>query len=142
MVENKQKTGQSQYNLNESDFLLLADLQREGFYIRNHKKNYPEALERWKSVRMLIDARFEEDETKKLDDIQTDFWKRPKEINIPKNLSDYSAFGNVSPRTNYINQIRRRYQLNKLDEYITYLRQLMKIYRICMTDVEKKIRLD
>jgi len=140
MDNNTEKKGLSHYNLNESDFLLLADLQREGFTIRNAKKNYPESFGRWKSVRMLIDARFEDGELKELDEIEKGFWDRP---NIKSDhLSNECSFGDMSPRKKYLKQKRRVHQLRKLDEYITKLRKLMKTYKIAMTDTQTKERLD
>lgn len=141
MDNNKEKKGLSHYNLNESDFLLLADLQREGFTMRNSKKNYPEALNRWKSVRMLIDARFSKPEKTTLNKIEKDFWGKPK-INVPDNLTDVCSFGDMSPRKKYILRQYRIHQLHELDKYITKLRELMKDYKISMTDTQTKDKLD
>lgn len=141
MDNNTEKKGLSHYNLNESDFLLLADLQREGFTMRNSKKNYPEALNRWKSVRMLIDARFEDTENEDLDKLEKEFWSKPK-LQVPSNLSNECSFGDMSPRKIYIKQQYRIHKLRKLDLYITKIRQLMKDYKISMTDTQAKEKLD
>ena len=63
-MENQQSLGQSKYNLNESDFVLLGELQKAAFFYRNEKKNYTESFERWVSIRLMIDARFEKEESK------------------------------------------------------------------------------
>ncbi len=141
MNDNEEKKGLSHYNLNESDFLLLADLQREGFTMRNAKKNYPEALNRWKSARMLIDARFSPEENKELDEIEEAFWGKP-DIKVPDHLSDLCSFGDMSPRKKYILRRHRVHQLHELDRYITKLRVLMKEYKIAMTDTQTKDKLD
>lgn len=142
MVDNNtKKTGQSHYNLNETDFLLLADLQREAFQLRNVKKNYIASFERWRSIRMLIDARFDDKETKILDEIEESFWK-PQEIQVPDKLSGISSFGNKSPKKTYIIKIIRSRKLKVLDEYITQIRALMKLHKIAMTDLETKAMLE
>ena len=142
MVDNNEKSGQNYYNLNETDFLLLADLQREAFRLRNTKKDYIESLQRWKSVRMLIDARFEKTEREALDKIEEEFWEGPKNLDLPKGINDNRSFGDASPEKKYITKRKRSHQLSKLDEYTIKLRELMKSYRIAMTGLEKKDKLD
>jgi len=140
-MENKENKSQSKYNLNESDFLLLGKLQEEAFYYRNIKRDYYASLERWVSVRVMVGSRFETSECEELDNIHTEFSKIPK-IKMPNNLSRVPSFGNLSPRSKFIKTILTSHKISILDKYSMKLRLLMRLYKIALTDLEKKAELD
>lgn len=132
MVDNIEKKGESKYNLNESDFRLIGDLQQQAFYYRNERKNYYEAFQRWVSIRLLLDSRFTPDENKELDKIEEKFMIMPKPEDLP-------YFNNSQIPMNKKRVVYKIYTLNK---YIKKLRELMKKYKIALTDMDRKVRLD
>lgn len=132
---------QSKYNLNESDFMLIGELQKEAFYYRNTKRNYSEAFQRWVSISLMIDCRFESDERDELNTIQSKFTQVPK-IDVPQNLNPFASFGSMSPRKKYLLKQLSKHKIEVLDEYIQKLRTLMRTYKIALTDLERKAKLD
>lgn len=125
----------SKYNLNEATFLLIADLQREAFDLSNKGKNSDGAFERWQSIKLLLEPRFNKEEIEKLDLIESKFYNQVK-IKYPIHLKTE----NEKRKYNYdAYRIIKRIRLNG---YVKYLMILMRLYKIGTTDLEKKHKLN
>jgi len=141
MVEDKKKgPNGSKYNMNEPNFLLLGDLQREGIYYLNVKRDYVKAFERWSSMALIIGSMFEEDELKELDDIRKKLFEKRK-IEVPADLDPTQRFGQLTGAENYKLHVKKICQKFYLNKYVKKLNQLMRKYKISMTDLDRKIRL-
>ena len=134
-------TAHSQYNLNLASTELMADFQREAFTLANNKR-FNDAFDRWQSIRMIIEPRFEQDETNDLDELEKKFWTLPK-IKVPANLSTkQDMITGQSQRKNYILSKIHAFKRVALNNYIKCLMGLMRTYKVGMTDKEKVTRLN
>jgi len=130
----------SQYNLNERSTSLIADIQEEAFRLSNSYK-FNHSFDKWQSIRLLIEARFDNDEIEKLDNLENDFHD-PIIINFPNGLSTSKPMYGLSQRDNYVKKEGLTIKRQRLNKYIKYIMTLMRLYKLGMTDREKKTRLD
>ncbi len=139
-METSNETRESQYNLNESTTLLIGDLQRDALELSN-SFNYAGALEKWNSIRILIEARFDDDEVDALDELYKKFYNISP-ANIPINLkSKFDMVTGLNSKEIFQRQYLRYNQKKRLHEFVRELMILMREYKISTTDKEKKTRL-
>ncbi len=126
--------------MNESNFVLLGELQNEAFRFMNVKKDYGSAMDRWKSIMFIVESVFTEPEIKNLDDIEEEFNKMLK-FNVPKNLSTSKPMYGISARQKFIINVYQKHKLKHLRNYIRSLSCLLRQYKVSMTDLDKKKKL-
>ena len=134
------RVAESKYNMNESNFALLGELQREAFHFLNVRKDFVSCMDRWRSIRYIIESVFSEPEAESLDTIEKNFGKNLK-FNVPGNLSSSKPMYGISPKQIFINRVIQKYRLEHLRNYIRELAKLMRKYKISMTDLDKKKKL-
>lgn len=126
--------------MNESNFVLLGELQMEAFRFMNVKKDYGSAMDRWKSIMFIVESVFTETETKNLDDIEEEFNKILK-FHVPENLSNSKPMYGVSAKQKFIINVYQKHRLKHLRNYIRSLSSLLRQYKVSMTDLDKKKKL-
>lgn len=130
---------ESQYNLNERITTLIADMQEEAFTLSStYKLN--DSFDKWQSIRLLIEARFNEPETDKLDSLEEEFLEKII-ITYPHGLSTSKPMYGLSSKDSYIKKEGLRIKKHRLNKYVKYIMILMRLYKIGMTDKEKITRL-
>lgn len=130
---------ESQYNLNERSTSLIADLQEDAFRLSNSHK-YGPSFDKWQSIRLLIEARFDYKEKTKLDKLERIFLKRIM-IQYPQRLSMSKTIYGLSEREFYIKKKGLEVKRYRLHLYVKFLMELMRAYKIGLTDKQKKTRL-
>ena len=139
MEEDSSPRSASQYNLNERSTALIADMQEEAFLLSAaYKLN--DSFDKWQSIRLLIEARFNIDETDELNKLEKQFLDKIT-ITYPHELSLSKPMYGLSPRDNYIKKEGLKIKKFKLNNYVKYIMTLMRLYKIGMTDKQKKTRL-
>lgn len=139
MEEDNNTRTASQYNLNERTASLIADIQEEALSLSNSYK-FNSAFDKWQSIRLLIEARFNGDEIKELDKLEEVFTNKII-INYPSKLCDSKPMYGLSERDSYIKKEGLRIKKFRLNKYVKYIMSLMRVYKLGMTDKEKKTRL-
>ncbi len=137
MDTNTSKQTESRYNMNESNFVLLGELQREAYTFMNVKKDYNSCMDRWMSIRSIIESVFSDTELESLDDIEQEFSKSLR-FNVPEGFNTSKSFYGLSERQKYINKVYQTHRLKHLRSYIRNLSIFMRKYKISMTDLDKK----
>ncbi len=141
MIEQeKKKPNASRYNMNEPNFLLLGDLQREAIHYLTVKKDYEASFDRWSAMTMIIGSMFEADEIKELDEIRKKLFEKRK-VEVPENIDTTKGFGGLSEADKYIIKVKKIFQKFYLNKYVRKLNKLTRKYKISMTDLEKKPKL-
>ncbi len=140
--ENTEQLRESQYNLNEQNNMLIADLQREAIFLALRKRDYVSSLERWNYIRILCQARFEDKEITTLDTLYDDFYKIEKP-DVPNNLNatKTNMIDKLSEKQQWIKNYYDYHRRLKLDKFIRGVLELMRKYKISSTDKETKNRL-
>ncbi len=130
------KNRESQWNLNDASFHLIADLQREAIYLMNHQKYNP-SLERWIAINKLVESIFSDTEIKMMDRLAEDYFK-PIKITFPEKLME-------SLSDKKIKILKQRLPLTikkkRLAKYVRELMILMRRYSLYLTEKEKKHKL-
>ncbi len=139
MEENDNTRSASQYNLNERSASLIADIQEEALALSNSYK-FNASFDKWQSIRLLIEARFQIEEIVILDKLEERFTEKII-INCPLGLPTSKPMYGLSKRDTYIKKEGLRIKKRKLNRYVKEIMSLMRLYKIGMTDREKKTRL-
>ena len=131
----------SQYNLNESMAILIGDLQREALTLSNSADHHG-SLERWNSIRILIQSRFQDDEVDTLDELYYNFYNIKPAV-VPLNLKpQFDMRTGLNSKQMFQRKYLSFFQKKRLHEFVRELTLLMRQYKISMTDKEKKPRLN
>lgn len=125
---------ESAYNLRQSNILLIADLQREAFELLNKNNNPGASFQRWQSIRLIIENRFDDAERENLDKSEVEFYS-PFKTKRPSNLQPYSM-----EKKNY-DYYARRVLRTRLSKYVSKIMVLMRKYGLDLGDKEVKVRL-
>lgn len=139
METNNENRAESQYNLNERITTLIADIQEKAFILSNAYK-FNASFDKWQSIRLLIEARFNKDEIKELNELEESFSERII-VAYPIVLSIQRPMHGLSQRDNYIRIEGLKIKKDRLNKYIKCIMKLMRAYKIGLTDKEKKVRL-
>lgn len=126
--------------MNESNFVLLGELQTEAFRFMNVKKDYLSAMDRWNSIMFIVESVFTDTERESLDKIEEEFSKTLS-FKVPTNLSTSKPMYGVSARQRFIINVYQKHRLKHLRNYIRSLSSLLRQYKVSMTDLDKKKKL-
>lgn len=139
-MEKETSKTESRYNMNESNFVLLGDLQREAFNFMNVKKDLISSMDRWQSIKFIVESLFTNRERQSLDIIEKEFSKQLK-FNVPNSLSTGKPMYALSPKQKFINNVYYGHRIKQLRYYIRKLFILLRQYKVSMTDLDKKRKL-
>lgn len=140
MEQDTSKQTESRYNMNESNFVLLGELQTEAFRYMNNK-DFNRAMDRWQSIRFIVQSVFKETERETLDEIEEEFGK-PLSFSIPERLNEYKIMGSkFSPKQIFVNNVFKIHKQKQIKIYINTLTGFLRTYKISMTDLDKKKKL-
>lgn len=139
MDDTNQTRTESQYNLNERITTLIADIQEKAFILSNAYK-FNASFDKWQSIRLLIEARFNDDEMTELDELENTFNEKII-ITYPIGLSSQKPMHGLSQKDNYIKVEGLKIKKDRLNEYVKRIMGLMRVYKIGLTDKEKITRL-
>ncbi len=139
MESNNEKRSESQYNLNERSTTLIADMQEQAFVLSNSYK-LNASFDKWQSIRLLIEARFSTTERERLDELEELFMEKIL-VEFPNGLSNSKPMYGLSQKDRYIKSEGLFVKKQRLHKYVKYLMELMRIYKIGLTDKEKRTRL-